>query len=146
MSIINIYTDGSCNPKTKIGGWAFIAKIEKGLHLFSKSERNTTNNRMELTAIIEAIKYYSSKYKKIVIYSDSLLSINCASKLWKRKENLDLWKEYDITSDGKTIQFVKVLAHSGDEYNEMVDKLAKNEMIKETSIDCKRNETSIGRE
>lgn len=126
--IQTIYTDGSCIGNPGPGGWAFIilATDSDGEWRVSGGEINTTNNRMELTAVIQALEftYYEKKY---IIYSDSMYVINCASGKWARKKNLDLWGEYDNISIGKNIEWVWVRGHNGDKYNEIVDFLAKQE-------------------
>jgi ribonuclease HI len=91
---------------------------------YSFNNLQTTNNKMELTAVIEALKMYSQNIN-FHIFSDSLYVINCAQGKWKRKANLDFWGEYDKVSRGKNIIFEWVKGHNGDKYNEMVDKLAK---------------------
>ena len=126
--MLQIYTDGSCisNPNGP-GGWA-IAIIEDDGYEYYFSDKNscTTNNRMELTAVIEAVSSIKEK-QECIIYIDSQLIINCATGKWKRKANLDLWKEYDTFSKNKTINFEWVKAHNGNKYNEIVDKLAYTE-------------------
>ena len=126
--MLQIYTDVSCikNPNGP-GGWA-IAIIEDDGYEYYFSDKNscTTNNRMELTAVIEAVSSIKEK-QECIIYSDSQLIINCATGKWKRKANLDLWKEYDTFSKNKTINFEWVKAHNGNKYNEIVDKLAYTE-------------------
>ena len=118
-----IYTDGSCLKNPGKGGWAFaIFKNNKLLQLGSGANSNTTNNRMELTAIIKALEF--TKFKNIEIYSDSQLCINCAQNIWKKKANLDLWKEFENYSKTKNINFHWVKGHSGNKYNDFVDKLA----------------------
>jgi ribonuclease HI/DNA polymerase-3 subunit epsilon len=87
-------------------------------------EEETTNNRMELTAVIEALGFVD---KECIIYTDSQWTLKCAKGEWKRKVNLDLWKKFDEVSEGKTIDWNWVKAHNGDEYNELVDKLAREE-------------------
>ena len=124
---ILIYTDGSCLKNPGKGGWAFIFinKNNDEIHM-SDYEENTTNNRMEMKAVIEGLKFLENN-EKCIIYSDSLLVINCATNKWKRKSNLDLWKEYDKVSINKTIEFNWIKGHSGNEYNEKVDKMAFSE-------------------
>lgn len=82
---------------------------------------------MELTAVIEALKF-GSKSGLATVYTDSQWVIKCASGVWKRKANVDLWEEYDEISEkyGK-IDWVWVKGHSGDRFNEIVDKLARYE-------------------
>lgn len=125
MSVI--YTDGSC-VKNNAGGWAFCFVDADADWYLSDGVENTTNNRMELMAVIEAIKFVSSK--DCIIYTDSQLVKNCAEGVWKRKCNMDLWSLYDIVSMGKNIKYIWVKAHNGDFYNEKVDKLANMEAKK----------------
>jgi ribonuclease HI len=128
--MIKIYTDGSCirNPNGP-GGWALcIIEDDNPDFYFSGCDTLTTNNRMELKAIIEAVSCLK-KNQECIIYSDSQLTINCASGKWKRKANLDLWKEYDLLSKYKKIHFEWVKAHNGDKYNELVDTLAYKEAM-----------------
>jgi len=128
--MIKVYTDGSCLKNPGVGGYAYYT-ID-GPEGYGYEEK-TTNNRMELRAVIEAIKVHESYEGTIKIYSDSLLTINCAQKLWRRKANKDLWLEYDKNSKGKDIVFVKVKAHSNNYYNDLVDKMAKKACIKKLS-------------
>jgi len=128
--MITIYTDGSCiiNPNGP-GGWA-ICIIENNIEfVLSGNHDNTTNNRMELTAIVEALSCVK-KNTDCKIYTDSQLCINCATGKWKRKANTDLWELYDKVSKDKNIIFEWVKGHSGNYYNEIVDKLAYNEAKK----------------
>jgi ribonuclease HI len=131
--MIEIYTDGSC--KENVGGYAFVILFPNNLEIhWSDSVHPTTNNRMELTAVIEALKTLLSttttkEEQQITIYSDSLWVINCAQNLWKRNKNLDLWEEYNSLSQKyNNIHFIKVKAHSGNFYNEICDKMAYNEI------------------
>jgi ribonuclease HI len=126
MSRLTIYTDGSCSPNPGKGGWAFISIFpECEIHINGK-DNNTTNNIMELTAVIEALKEFN-KIEKFTIYSDSKYVINCAQGKWQRKKNVNLWKQYDMYSKGKDILFIWVKGHNGNYYNDLVDKLAKGE-------------------
>lgn len=123
---MSIYTDGSClkNPGGP-SGWSFCL-IEDGEEwCVSGGNPSSTNNRMELQAIIEGLKF--AQNKEYTIYTDSQLTMKCAKGIWKRKGNLDLWKEYDKVSKNKRLNYVYVKAHNGDEYNELVDKMARNE-------------------
>ena len=122
-----IYTDGSCikNPNGP-GGWCAIILDDVFELIISGSDKSTTNNKMELKAVIEALKFIE-KGEKCMIYSDSQLTINCASGKWCRKANIDLWNEYEIVSKDKYIDFEWVKAHNGDYYNEKVDNIAYQE-------------------
>ena len=128
----SIYTDGSCNPNPGRGGWGFIVLGHRGEFEVYGHVKNTTNNRMELTAVIEALKFSNSKQVKI--YSDSQLTIKCAQGIWKRKVNLDLWEEFDHVAKKRTIVWEWVRGHNGDVYNERVDKLAKITTIEKKSL------------
>ena len=119
-----IYTDGSCSPNPGPGGWGFISILPDVEFHINGGERNTTNNKMELTAVIEALKFHSDTFS-FVIYSDSKYVINCAKGKWKRKKNLSLWERYNKVSKGRKVMFEWVRGHSGDMYNEKVDFLAK---------------------
>lgn len=121
-----IYTDGSClkNPGGP-GGWAFALIENNEVLCICGGEKSTTNNRMEMKAVIEALKFVQNT--EYTIYTDSKLVMNCAQRIWRRKANQDLWDEYDIASTEKKLQWEWVRGHSGDEYNELVDKLAKEE-------------------
>lgn len=130
--MIHIYTDGSClkNPNGP-GGWAFYSTLKQGCG----GERSTTNNRMEIIAVIEALKEHTkeveeNKEVKFTIYSDSQYVINCATGKFKRHKNLDLWKEYEDALKGKNVSFVWVRGHDGNEFNEKVDFLARSEARK----------------
>ena len=121
-----IFTDGSClkNPKGP-GGWAFTL-IENGKQwTLSGSDSSTTNNRMELMAVIEALDF--AQGNEYVIHTDSELTIKCATGVYKRNANKDLWNEYDRALGSRKINWVWVKAHSGNCLNEYVDRLARKE-------------------
>lgn len=119
-------------PNPGKGGWAFIVVDSTQttvLHQDGGYDPNSTNNRMELTAIIKAIEYVKMfNIQSIRIHSDSQLSINCATGVWKRKLNMDLWEVYDSVAKNMRIEYVKVLAHSTDKFNNAVDLLAKKQI------------------
>lgn len=120
-----IYTDGSCTPNPGRGGWGFIIKgsgQEPDWEVGGSSPRST-NNQMELTAVIEALKFCCTPKVKLV--SDSQYVINCAQGKWKRKINMDLWREFDRVSKNRLLTWEWVKAHNGDPYNERVDELAR---------------------
>ena len=122
---LTIYTDGSCKPNPGKGGWGYIAIFpDCELHI-NGGCKYTTNNRMEMTAVIEAITEFYF-IKNFDIYTDSQYVINCSKHKSKRKKNVDLWKKYDTCSLGKNITFHWVKGHAGNNYNELVDKLAKD--------------------
>lgn len=122
---IVVYTDGSCMPNPGKGGWAFVALDKDGeeVEIFG-GDKKTTNNIMEMTAVMEALRYFWFE-KNFRIFSDSQYVINCAQGKWKRKKNQELWKEFDTLANGKNIEWVWIRGHSGNPYNERVDRLAK---------------------
>lgn len=142
---ISIYTDGSLKQvgaKLTFGGWAFLViKDDKCVYGSSGGENNTTNQRMELLAVIEALKYAAAKrrpHERVTIYSDSAYFVNCYNQDWyikwqangwqnanrKPVANADLWQQIIPYFDNFWYSFKKVPAHSGLFWNEYCDKLA----------------------
>src|SRR4051794_13762237 len=119
---IDIYTDGSClkNPGGP-GGYAAIIVIDgKEFTRLSGYDPQTTSNRMEMMAVIAALE--SMKWPTpAVIYSDSQLVINCASRRWKRKKNLDLWKRLDAAASRHQLRWQWIKGHAGNRWNEAAD-------------------------
>ena len=150
--IIEIYTDGSCNSNFEIGAWAAIIFIDNEKVLLNGVQENTTHNRMELIAVIEAINYVlkmQSKIGLIRIFTDSqyvagiplraekLISKKFVTKKGKNIQNIDLIKTFISLIRQSNIEFVKVKAHQklSDtvNYNREVDKLARKLVRKEIS-------------
>ncbi len=137
-----IYTDGACLGNPGKGGWAAIIIEPTGEKEIVGCERSTTNNRMELKAVIEALKEIEAN-SQISLFSDSKYVIDGITKWiknwkindWKttnKKEikNLDLWMDLDKLTSKFKITWNWVKAHSTDEYNNKVDRLARNEAEK----------------
>ena len=135
--MIKIYTDGSCLSNPGNGGWAAIININGEIKKISGSEKNTTNNRMELMAPIKALKNINSK-DPIEIFTDSKYVKNGITEWinswvlnnWKtsKKEdvkNKDLWIELYKLNQSLNVKWNWVKAHAGDPLNEEVDMLAK---------------------
>ena len=135
--MIKIYTDGSCLTNPGNGGWAAIINQDGEINRMSGSEKNTTNNRMELLAPINALKKIKGN-TKIEIYTDSKyvkLGITEWIKKWvnnnwqtSKKEdvkNKDLWVELYSLNESLDIKWNWVKAHAGNTMNEEVDLLAK---------------------
>ena len=133
LNCIIIHTDGSCNPKDKTGGWSFICNEYEE---YSGAE-NTTNNRMELTAVLKALEYVKREnLQEVIIVSDSQYVIKgCldwvyvwfkGGKLNKLDlKNPELWgRVYTLIKELKNIDFRWTKGHVGNEMNEKVDKLA----------------------
>lgn len=133
MNEVKIYSDGSAVPSKSgwSGGWAFVIVGEKSDIYGSGGQQDTTNNQMEIIAVIEAIRYCKDhlKFRRLIIHTDSNLVYYQAQKLWKRNANLDLWQEFDILSEDVQIEWIKVKAHSGNFYNEKVNKLANSSVV-----------------
>ena len=132
---MNIYTDGSCLYNPGPGGWAVLILEDQWEWEISGSDTNTTNNKMELQAVVEAIKFVNSQClgNDLCIYSDSQYVINGITKWienwikkeWKKIKNVELWKELYKLTKGKNIQWEWVKAHADNKYNNRVDKLAR---------------------
>ena len=135
--MITIYTDGSCLTNPGSGGWAAIINENNKKKIISGNEKNTTNNRMELLAPINALREIKTG-PKIKIYTDSQYVKNGITEWintwlnndWKtsKKEdvkNKDLWIELYNLTKFLDIQWIWVKAHDGNPLNEEVDLLAK---------------------
>lgn len=136
--MIEIYTDGSCLENPGNGGWAAIINDDGKIEKISGSEKNTTNNRMELMAPIEALGKINKK-KKVKIFTDSQyvkMGItnwihNWIKNNWqtsKREDvkNKDLWLNLYKLTQSLNIEWHWVKAHAGNTLNEEVDALAKD--------------------
>ena len=135
--MITIYTDGSCLTNPGDGGWAAIINDGKEIKKISGNEKNTTNNRMELMAPINALKNINSD-EEIIVYTDSQyvkLGITEWINSWvknnwktsKKEEvkNKDLWTELYNLNKTLNIKWIWIKAHAGNPLNEEVDLLAK---------------------
>jgi len=135
---VELYTDGACSGNPGPGGWAFLLRHPRSGKAVEKSggEHETTNNRMELTAVIEGLSALT-RSSEVELYSDSqyvLKGLNEWMPGWKKKgwrtaskqpvKNVDLWKQLDTLKDGHKIHFHWVKGHAGHPENERVDELA----------------------
>ena len=151
---VRIFTDGACSENPGPGGWAAVFNTASKCKTISGNEQTTTNNRMELRAVIEAFRTILEKSKpenknEYEIYSDSAYVVNTINnnwlEAWKKNDwqttknedvkNRDLWEEFsklrdEITTLGICITLNKIKGHSGNIFNELVDKLAKEESMK----------------
>lgn len=126
MGKIEIYTDGAYSSSRNQGGWAFVV-LEDGSKIASEFDaiKDTTNNRMEIMASLEAVRSMKSQsIDEFTIYTDSMYVIGTMSLNWKRKKNVDLWLQMDEAITGLKIEWKHVKGHEGDKYNEMCDMLA----------------------
>ena len=140
-----LYTDGACSGNPGAGGWGAILIFNGHERELSGGEPNTTNNRMELMAVIqglEALKYPC----EVEIYSDSAYTVNAFQNGWifswekngwkkadnKAVLNIDLWQRLLALSKVHQVEFKKVKGHADNEYNNRCDALARGAIEKES--------------
>lgn len=134
---IIIYTDGSSLGNPGPGGWGAIVLRGGEVTELGGSDKNTTNNKMELVATIEALEYIKEKDEEIELYTDSSYTINGITKWvegwqvnnWIKKDktevlNRDLWEKLIEATSGKSIKWIHVAGHSGMIGNERADDIA----------------------
>lgn len=139
MTAIEIFTDGACSGNPGAGGWGVILRYGETEKELSGGDAQTTNNRMELTAVIEALKALKRECE-ITLYTDSryvMDGVNEWMPNWKKNgwrttnkksavKNLELWQELDSLLSKHKIKWVWVKGHNGHPENERVDKLARD--------------------
>lgn len=139
MRTLEVYTDGSCNNKNGFGGWGFVmfptGKEEQVIRR-NQGFSETTNNRMEMLGVIEALKLVPDAVMMVNIHSDSRYVIDGITKWihkWVRDnalddmKNADLWKQmYELVHERSLlhVRFIWVKGHAGNKWNEEADKLA----------------------
>lgn len=134
---IKIYTDGACSGNPGPGGWGAILCWNDHEKELSGGEEDTTNNRMEMMAVIKALAALKKDKAAVTIYTDSKYVLQGATEWlegWKARgwksaskkpvKNQDLWMEIDSLIQVHEVHFIWVKGHSGHEMNERVDKLA----------------------
>ena len=156
---LRIFTDGACSGNPGPGGWAALFTYPESNRIISGNEESTTNNRMELMAVVRALSEVLDEdwtscvrpidsYDDIEIHSDSAYVVNAVSKGWLKVwqtngwktstreavKNSELWEQLiqimkGVEECGATIKFVKVKGHNGNLFNEMVDERARSESI-----------------
>ena len=142
MEKVIIYTDGACSGNPGPGGWGSILMYKENKKEISGGKKDTTNNVMELTAVIEALKLL--KYPcKVKLYSDSAYVVNAFLQNWvinwqknnwktadkKDVKNKELWQELVEFTNIHNITFIKVKGHSDNEYNNRCDELARKAIL-----------------
>ncbi len=141
MKKVTIYTDGACSGNPGIGGWAAVLMYNGKFKEISGYNKNTTNNRMELFAVIQALRCLNQKCD-VELCTDSQYISDAFNKQWieswqnnswktaSRAEvkNVDLWKALLYEVNKHHVTFVKVKGHADIELNERCDKLARGEV------------------
>lgn len=137
MKEVTIYTDGACSGNPGPGGWGAILMYNGTSKEISGANKDTTNNIMEITAVLEALKLLKEECK-VKVYSDSAYVVNAFNQgwiyNWKKNnwktaskdpvKNQELWEElYSLVQKHK-VEFIKVKGHSDNEYNNRCDFLA----------------------
>lgn len=138
LPVVHLFTDGACSGNPGPGGWAFVLRHPASGKEIERSgaERDTTNNRMELTAVIEGLAALTSP-SRVELYSDSQYVLKGLKEWlasWKRRgwrtsakkpvKNEDLWRRLDELSSTHDIQFHWIRGHQGHPENERCDELA----------------------
>ena len=135
---VDLYTDGACSGNPGAGGWGAILIFKGKEKEISGGERATTNNRMEIYAVIAGLKCLKERCN-VRIYSDSAYTVNAFSKGWiydwmkngwkkadgKPVANVDLWQALYEKAGEHCVEFVKVKGHADNEYNNRCDALAR---------------------
>lgn len=139
---VTIFCDGACSGNPGAGGWGSLVEYDGERHEYSGGARRTTNNQMELQALIEALKNAPrSRPLRIVTDSEYLMKgVTQWMKNWIRNgwrtaskqpvKNQELWREINLLLTGREYSFEWVKGHSGHPENERCDELARNEIAK----------------
>ncbi len=137
MKKVILYTDGACSGNPGVGGWGAVLIYKGAEKRFSGAFSETTNNRMEITAVIEGLKALKEPCE-VDVYSDSAYTVNAFENGWvygwlrngfKKSDNKpvlneDLWRELVSLTEIHKVRFIKVKGHADNEYNNICDKLA----------------------
>ncbi|TAL90464.1 MAG: ribonuclease HI [Candidimonas sp.] len=133
---VDIWTDGACKGNPGLGGWGALLRQGRHEKTLCGGERDTTNNRMELTAVIEALKILKRRCD-VVVHTDSQYVQKGMTEWlanWKRRgwrtadkkpvKNADLWQQLDALVQQHSVSWKWVKGHAGDPGNERADELA----------------------
>lgn len=117
MPAVTIHVDGGCVPNPGAGAWAAVLTCAGRVKELSGTEADTTNNRMELRAVVEGLKALRQPCR-VTVVSDSLWVVNTGLGKWRRGANADLWDALDAASAQHLLTFQWVKGHNGDAGNE----------------------------
>ena len=148
MKKVTIYTDGACSGNPGPGGYAGILMYLGVEKVVSGGEISTTNNRMEILAVIESLKKLKEPCE-VDLYSDSQYVVDAFLKDWITNwqnnnwktankslvKNVDLWEELLSLTKKHKVNFIKVKGHADNEFNNRCDEIARNEIKKFANID-----------
>ncbi len=131
LPFVIIYTDGACDPNPGPGGWAALLQFGQHEKELTGAEKDTTNNRIELTAVISALNALKQPCQ-VQLHTDSQYAqrgvtewlAGWKAKGWKKVQNRDLWEQLDAAIQRHEIEWHWVRGHAGDPLNERVDRLA----------------------
>ncbi len=140
---VNVYTDGACSGNPGKGGYGIIMEWVGKPYIkeFSEGFRMTTNNRMELLAVIVALEQLKKEGIHVMVYSDSKYVVDSIEKGWvfnwvkkgfKDKKNADLWRRFLVVYKKHKVRFHWIRGHNEHPQNERCDQLAVNAIKKET--------------
>ena len=124
--MIEIHTDGACSVNPGPGGWAAVVVENGAKRSLSGREGRTTNNRMEMLAVIKGLQAIPES-STVRVYSDSQYVINTMTRNWKRNANKDLWAELDAEASKRNVTWEWERGHAGNPLNEEADLLASRE-------------------
>ena len=147
MKQVEIYTDGACSGNPGPGGWGAVLIYDENEKELSGFQNHTTNQRMELTAAIEALKALKLPCS-VKLYSDSAYLINAFRQKWienwlangwqnsqkKPVENQDLWQALIVLTQTHQVEWIKVRGHQDNTYNNRCDLLARTSI--KTTVGC----------
>lgn len=145
MKSVTIYTDGACSGNPGPGGWGAVLIYKEHRKILRGGKAHTTNNEMELTAVVSALEALTERCK-VTVFSDSSYVVNAFNQKWiygwakngwknSKKEtlpNLELWQRFYSLMNGQDLEFVWVKGHAENELNELCDHIAVEEREKFT--------------
>lgn len=147
MKKVDIYTDGACSGNPGVGGWGAVLIYNGKSKQISGYNKSTTNNRMELFSVIQALTQLKEKCE-VQIFSDSAYVVEAFNKKWidnwknnnwktankEEVKNKDLWNDLISKVASHSVTFIKVKGHSDNLYNNICDELARGEIKKCTTV------------